>query len=90
MKKLIALALLASLVGCTSPTGIVPVGSGLYMSSKLGGMGTYSGGQVKAGLVREASAFCAKSGKEVQLVNSKSLDSVTYNYASAEIQFKCE
>lgn len=78
------------LAGCTSPTGIVPIGSGVYMSSKLGGMSTYSGGVVKAELFKEAGEFCAKQGKQVQALNSTSLDTIAYNYASAEIQFRCE
>ena len=90
MKELIAIAALAVLAGCTSPTGIVPIGNGLYMSSKLGGMSTYSGGQVKAELYGEAAEFCGKSGKKVIPVNSTSLDTVVSNYASAEIQFRCE
>ena len=92
MKIIKIAALLAgvfSVAGCTAPTGIVPIGSGLYLSSKLGGMGVYSGGQVKAELFKDAAAFCAKLGKEVSAQNSSSIDSLGLNYASAEIQFKC-
>ena len=81
---------LVALAGCTSPTGIVPIGNGIYMSSKLGGMTTYSGGQVKAELFKEAGEFCAKQGKQVTPLNSSSIDTITTNYASAEIQFRCE
>ncbi|VTU38290.1 hypothetical protein H4CHR_04386 [Variovorax sp. PBS-H4] len=89
MRKTLALVALAALAGCASPTGIVPIGDGIYMSSKLGGMTTYSGGQVKAELFKEADAFCAKSGKKLSPVTSTSQDVIVYNYASAEIQFRC-
>lgn len=89
LKSIALLAAVMTVLGCTAPTGIVPIGGGLYMSSKLGGMGVYSGGQVKAELFKEATVFCGKMGKEVSAVNSTSLDSVAFNYASAEIQFKC-
>lgn len=84
-----AAALLAT--GCATPnTGITPIGSGVYMASKFGSMVTFSGGEVKAELYRDAGQFCAKSGKQVVPVNSTSTDSGLGTYASAEIQFRCE
>lgn len=88
----IALIVLASavLAACASPTtGIVPIGDGLYMSSKPGGMLTYTGGEVKAELYREAAAFCSKQGKGVVPVSSSSQNSAPASFASAEIQFRC-
>ncbi|MGI4779088.1 MAG: hypothetical protein ACRYGA_13390 [Janthinobacterium lividum] len=79
----------AALGGCVAPTGIVPIGNGTYMSSKMGGMLDYSGGGVKAELYKEAGAFCVKQGKEVQPMNSTSTDSGLGTYASAEVQFRC-
>ncbi len=87
--RLAFLCLTLALAACTSPTGVVPIGDGIYMTSKLGGMGTYSGGSVKAELCREAAEYCAKSGKKVIPVTSSSMDSVAYNSASAEVQFRC-
>ena len=78
-----------ALAGC-STTGVVPIGDGIYMSSKLGSMTTFNGGQVKAELFQEASEFCAKSGKRSVPVNSTSKDSGLGTYASAEVQFRCE
>ncbi|MFM9424346.1 hypothetical protein RCH10_000774 [Variovorax sp. GrIS 2.14] len=46
--RLAFLCLTLALAACTSPTGVVLIGDGIYMTSKLGGMGTYSGGSVKA------------------------------------------
>ncbi|WP_213956304.1 hypothetical protein [Variovorax sp. dw_954] len=88
MKALAILAAAAALAGCAS-TGVVPIGSGMYMASKQGGAFTYSGGTVKAELYADAAKYCAQSGKQVVPVNSESKDS-GWNYASAEIQFRCE
>lgn len=77
--------------GCATPnTGIVPIGSGVYMASKFGSMVTWSGGEVKADLYKEASQFCSKSGKQVVPLSSNSTDSGLATYASAEIQFRCD
>ena len=93
MKTLTTLIAFAAvlLAGCATPgTGIVPIGSGQYMLSKMGGFTTYTGGEVKADLYREAAAFCAKSDKKLVPINSSSKDSGYATYASAEIQFRCE
>ena len=89
--RAVAVLAIAALAGCASPnTGIVPIGSGIYMSSKPGGMLTFTGGEVKAELYREAAVFCKEKGKGVVPVNSSSENSGVAKYASAEIQFKCE
>ncbi|CAN7244409.1 hypothetical protein LJR175_000993 [Variovorax sp. LjRoot175] len=75
--------------GCASPTGIVPIGSGTYMSSKMGGPLVYSGSKLKAELYAEASVFCAKTGKQVEPLTSSAVDAIALNNASAEIQFRC-
>lgn len=77
------------IAGCGT-TGVVPIGDGIYMTSKLGSMTTFSGGQVKAELFKEATAYCAQSGKRSVPVNSASKDSGLGTYASAEVQFRCE
>lgn len=80
-----------ALAGCATPnTGVVPIGNGTYMTSKFGSMVTFNGGEVKAELYRDATQFCAKSGKQPVPLTSESKDSGLGTYASAEIQFRCE
>lgn len=79
----------AALVGCGT-TGVVPIGNGIYMSSKMGGMTDWNGGVVKAELFKEAAAYCAKLGKQPIPVSSTSQDAGMATYASAEVQFRCE
>lgn len=92
MRSIVLLAAaLCTLAGCATPnTGIVPIGNGTYMASKFGSMMTFSGGEVKAELYREAAQFCGKSGKQASPLTSESKDSGMGTYASAEIQFRCE
>jgi hypothetical protein len=91
MKVGIAFALVALLAGCSTPnTGVVPIGNGLYMHSKFGSFTTFSGGEVKAELFKEAATYCERQGKKLVPVNSTSKDSGYGTYASAEIQFRCD
>lgn len=88
--KLLA-ALSVSLAGCASTTGVVPIGDGLYMSSKQDYSLNYHGGKVKAELYQEAAQFCQKQGKKSIPVSDTSRDAAAYsNYASAEVKFRCE
>lgn len=80
----------AALAGCASTTGVLPIGDGLYMSSKQDYSLNYHGGKVKAELYQEAAQFCAGQGKKVVPVTDSSRDAAMYsNYASAEIKFRC-
>lgn len=92
MKRLFFVVLAgAVLAGCAASmpnTGIVGIGKDTYMSAKFGGM-EWSGGKVKAELYKDAGAFCAKQGKQVIPLDSTSKDATAYQYASAEIQFRC-
>ena len=86
---IIALAAVGA-IGCATPgSGIVEIADDTYMHSKFGSMLTYSGGEVKAELYKEANQFCAAKGKKLKPLNSTSQDSGIGTYASAEIQFKC-
>lgn len=91
MNKLKVLAAAVLLAGCAAQTGIVPIGNGLYMSSRDDYMGT-SGSRVKAQLYAEAAAFCSKQGKSSVPVADTSHDPQfpSANWASAEVKFRCE
>ena len=78
------------LAGCATGTqGVVPAGNGLYLIGGLGNFTEYSGSQVKARYLAEATKYCADRKKDMVLVNSTSRDSGFGTYASAEIQFRC-
>ena len=91
MKAIFVMGVCAVLTACASTTGIVPIGDGIYMSSKQDYSLNYHGGKIKAELYQEASQFCAKQGKRSVPVSDTSQDAAMYtNYASAEIKFRCE
>lgn len=75
--------------GCTTTTGVVPIGDGIFMLAKQEHM-AWSGGKVKAELYAEAAAHCKTLGKEVSPVGDTSQDATMSSYASAEIKFRCK
>jgi hypothetical protein len=77
----------AILAACTS-TGVVPMGGSTYMiaGSRPGFIGT---GEVKAALIKEASAWCAKRGLVMIVVDATGHDGVAgHNAANADVTFK--
>lgn len=91
MKKTL-IAALATFVfsGCATSTGIIPAGDGVYYSSKQGGASmNWSGGLLKAELIKDADKFCGQSGKTLQVMSSHSSDATLYTYPSAELNFRC-
>lgn len=92
MNRFAILLACAVITGCAVPnTGVVPIGrDNAFMLSKMGGMLEYSGGQVKAELYKEAATFCASKGRQVVPGPSTSTDAGIGQYASAEIQFRCD
>ena len=80
-------ALFAS--GCTS-TGVVPMDSGTYLLSKRSAqVGFGPPIRAKADIYREASAFCAKQGKQVETVKLETTDSFLARPAAVSLQFRC-
>ena len=80
-----------ALSACSTTTGVVPIGDGIYMASKQDGGGfNWSGGKVKVELYQEAAQYCSKLGKKSIPVSDKEQDASMYSYASAEIKFRCE
>ena len=89
LSVLIVMLTAAGVIGCAPGSGIVEIGDDTYMHSKLGSFVTFSGGEVKAELYKEANQFCAAKGKKLRALDSTAHDSGIGTYASAEIQFKC-
>lgn len=76
------------LSACSTTTGVVPIGDGIYMASKQDGAGfNWSSGKVKAELYQEAAQYCSKLGKKSIPLSDIGQDSSMYSYASAEISF---
>jgi hypothetical protein len=87
-KSLIIMALF--LTGCAS-SGPVQTGKDTYMITKTSAGGVFvQGGAVKAEIIGEANAFCAKSGKTIELLDGQSKNAIPFaRMSSAEVSFKC-
>ena len=89
MRVYLFAACLALTACATETTGVVPIGTGGFMISKTDPMARF-GGQLKAELMQEAAAHCARQGKQFSPTSSHSEDPVVYQKAaSAEVQFRC-
>jgi len=88
--KLLSLASIVLLLGCTTTTGVVPIGKDTYMVSGSGkSPGGYSGSDVKAAAFKEATAYCAGLGKHLQILHTDQRDMSFGKNATAELQFMC-
>ncbi|MFB9242262.1 hypothetical protein IV454_16885 [Massilia antarctica] len=90
MRPFLSLALAALLAGCSS-SGPVQTGKDTYMIAKTSGGGMFvSGATVKADLIQEGVAFCAKNGKTLELISGVGKNAIPFaRTSSAEISFKC-
>lgn len=78
------------LVACATNSGIVPLGNGNYVYAKEDSW-AYNGNAVKVEMLKEASAFCAGQGKQLQVQSSEAKPYMPYSsYAGAEVQFGCK
>jgi hypothetical protein len=89
MKKLTILVLTV-LAGCAS-SGPVQTGKDTYMIAKTSAGGMFvSGAAVKAELIQEGAAHCAKTGKSLELISGEGKNAIPFaRQTSAEISFKC-
>lgn len=91
MRKLIVIAAMATLGGCaTNSSGVAPLGDGQYMLHGTDLTGWRASGDVKASLLKEADAHCAKQGKELTGVQLGGSEAGWINAASAEVRFRCK
>lgn len=59
------------------------------MMSDTGAWSWSSGGNLKAGIYKDAYAFCLKEGKEMMPVSTHQNDADFSTFAQAEVQFRC-
>jgi hypothetical protein len=86
------LVLTGLLIGCASTTtGVVPMGRDTYMIAKEQGSGFPGLGTMKGEIITEAVQFCAKQGKEFQIISTKETQPpyILGNYPRSEIEFMC-
>jgi hypothetical protein len=88
MKK-IAFALALLLAGCTTTTGVVPMGKDTYMVSRSDNTITASLGTIKQQALNDAREHCAKSGQSYSVVGGYDVPRALGQFPQTEVQFKC-
>lgn len=90
MRSILLIATAGIISGCATNSGIVDLGGGNYVYEKEDAM-AYNGNATKVEILKEASAFCIKQGKQI-FVQSSSAKPYTMgsSYAGAEVQFSCK
>jgi len=91
MKKVLTLGMVLLLTGCATNSGVVPIGQNSYMVSRQAATGFSGSGKLKAEAFQEASEFCTKISKYLQVVNTEEAKPpfILGNYPKAEVQFRC-
>jgi hypothetical protein len=89
--KLFFFASLAVLAGCASNSGVVPMGSDMFMVSRQAATGFSGAGSLKAEALQEANQHCLSQKKELLVVNANEAQPpfILGNYPRAEVQFRC-
>jgi len=88
--SLVPVLLAATIVGCAHDAGVVPIGNGTFMISKSEWGIEHTGATVKADVLKEASAFCMKQQKDLEVVKTSQQDMVPFkSEAQAEVEFRC-
>jgi len=89
MRIAISVLIPLALAGCATNSGIVDLGGGNYVYAKEDAW-AYNGNATKVEILKEASAFCKKQGKQMTVQSS---DAKPYmpgsSFAGAEVQFSC-
>ncbi|MFH1201865.1 MAG: SHOCT domain-containing protein [Candidatus Omnitrophota bacterium] len=91
MKKILVLLLCSGLCGCAANSGVVPIGQDTFMVSRQAATGFSGSGTLKAKALQEASQFCEKQGKKLQVVSTSEASPpyILTNFPKAEVQFMC-
>lgn len=89
--KLYTALLSAFIIGCAANSGVTTIGKDTYLVSRQAATGFSGLGNLKAEVFQEASQFCERSGKNLQVVSTHETAPpyIFGNFPKAEIQFMC-
>jgi hypothetical protein len=90
MRKIIIVGAIF-LAGCASNSGVIPIGQDTFMVSRQAATGFSGSGTLKAEAFQEASQYCERLGKSLQVVSTHEASPpyILANFPKAEIQFMC-
>ena len=93
MRILVTLVASVLLVcGCAANSGVVAIGSGMYMVSRQAATGFSGMGTLKADAMKEANDFCIAQNKTLKILSTDEAEPpfILGNFPKAEVQFTCE
>lgn len=89
MRKHMIIAAAVALAGCTTTSGIQPIGPDTFLLSKGQGHGFSGSAGLKGEVVREANEFCRRTGKQMKVHSMAEQPQGPMGYPSIELQFLC-
>lgn len=90
MKTLLAAAaVVSSLLGCASVTGVVSTGPDTYLVAAEGVLGNSSSGKQAFKAQEQAANFCTAKGMQVETINTQEVPGGFGKVASATVNFRC-
>jgi hypothetical protein len=77
--------------GCASNSGVVSIGEDTFMVSRQAATGFSGSGTLKAEAFAEATSYCKRLGKALQVINTYEAKPpyILANFPKAEVQFMC-
>lgn len=82
------LVLIFAFTGCAHSYGIVPTGPDSYMIQRRGASGFAGLGTLKMDAIQEASEYCQKDGRQIQVISSTEGRQFA-DFPRAEVNFIC-
>ena len=91
MRILLLVPIILLITGCASNSGVIPIGQNTFMVSRQAATGFSGSGKLKGEAFQEASEYCTKIGKYLQVVSTEEAKPpyILGNFPKAEVQFRC-
>jgi hypothetical protein len=91
MRKIALMMAVATLAGCASNPGVVPMGPDTFFVSRQAATGFTGLGSLKVDAMAEAGRYCAKNGRTVEVLRSTESKPpyVLANFPRVELEFRC-
>lgn len=90
-RGLVFCALVATLAGCASNSGVYPIGLDTFLVSRQAATGFSGSGTLKAEAFQEANQYCLSQNRKMQVVSASEAQPpfIFGNFPKAEVQFMC-
>ncbi|MGJ8694617.1 MAG: hypothetical protein ACSHW0_19340 [Thalassotalea sp.] len=87
--KLFIISLFLLISGCSSTTGVIPMGNEKYMVSHSDNGPLASLGNLKALAYKDASKFCKSKNLSLEILKSNDVPRSLGQFPETEVQFTC-